>query len=120
MNNCAIIISDRLDKTGNTVYLRDESWISTPFKACIFRLWNRQRSAFEHDFTEIGQVTDDYYLYLGPAEHNITALSENAVVLADDGKYEFKRRNEFKSGDDVLYYTGILKKIQGEYDYDDE
>ncbi|MGN0522374.1 MAG: hypothetical protein ACI4IQ_07035 [Eubacterium sp.] len=119
MNNNASLIASQLDKIGNTAHLKDGGWVSTPFKACVFRLWNKQRSAFEPDITEIGSVTSDYYLYIGPADHDITALSEEVTLLTNGGKYEFKRRNAFEVGDEALYYTGILRKIQGESDYED-
>lgn len=118
MKNSASTIAAQLDKIGNVTYLKESDWVSMPFRSCLFRLWNKQRSAFEPEFGELGQAISDYYLYIGPADHDITALSDDAVLSMNGVNYEFKRRNPFEVGGEVLYYTAILRKMQESDFYD--
>lgn len=114
--NTANLIRKQLEKTGSKMYLQDGEWTSMPFWANVFHLWRKSRTNFEAEFTEIGRSEKDYYFYVGPANHDITALSENAVLIAGDKKFLFKKRDAVAVGEDVIYYTGALLKIQeGDY-----
>lgn len=109
----ANLIKKQLDKIGNTVYLKEDEWISTPYKAVITHLWRKKSSNFEPQLTELGVVSNEYYLYIGPANHNIKVLSNDAVLIFDDCQYEFKCKDSVRLGDQTVYYTGILRKITG-------
>lgn len=93
------------------MFLQDGNWISVPFYAVIQPRWKNNKSDFELKETEIGMVSADYYTYIGPFNHNILALSENAVLHADGIKYIFRKRDSVKLENKVLYYTGILKRV---------
>lgn len=115
--NCSYLIKKQLDKIGRRVYLQDGDWISMPFNACLNHLWRKKASSFEDECTELGSSSAEYYLYIGPKEHNIISLSENAVLACDDMKFVFKRREAVKIGNEIIYYTGILRKVEeGNYD----
>lgn len=112
----AFIIKKQLEKVGNRLCLTDGEWTSVPFFAYVYPLWRKKTSAFEPEYTEIGLEIKEYYLYLGPHDHDITALSDSAQVEFDNNKFVFMRRDGVKSGNDIVYYTGILKRIkEGEY-----
>lgn len=107
------IIKNQINKVGRTVCLKDGEWTSVPFKACISHLWRKKSSAFEPDYAQVGKSVYEYYLYIGPCSHNITALSDEAVLELNHEQYEFKCADAVNFGDEVLYYTGILKKLRG-------
>lgn len=112
--NKSHLIKKQLDKIGSQAYLKDDEWTSMPFNACVFHLWRKSRSNFEPDITEIGKVNRDYYLYIGPANHDITALSGNALLIIGDEKFVFKKRDAVKTGDEIIYYTAAVRRIREE------
>lgn len=109
-----LLIKSQLDKIGSQVYLRDGDWTSMAFNACVSHLWRKKSTDFENDFTELGEVSRDYYLYIGPYNHNICELSDNAALLMDGEKFIFKCRDSVAFGGNVVYYTGILRKLKGD------
>ncbi|MCH5321282.1 MAG: hypothetical protein J1E36_05935 [Eubacterium sp.] len=111
--NRAHIIKKQLDKAGRCVYLKDGEWTSTPIRATISHLWRKKTSSFEPKYTELGMSRADYYLYIGPYNHDITSLSQDAVLTADGEQYEFKCADAVLFGEEVIYYTGILKRLTG-------
>lgn len=112
----AEIIKKQLDKAGRTVYFKDGEWISTPVNACVSHLWRKKTSNFEPEYTELGQSTRDYYLYTGPYNHDITSLSDDATVAFDGDEYEIKCADAVTFGNNIIYYTAILKRLRGDYD----
>lgn len=110
----ANVIKKQLDKAGRCVYLKDGEWISTPVRAVISHLWRKKSTAFEPKYTELGVSGDEYYLYIGPYNHDITSLTNNAVLLVDNERYGFKRADAVFFGKEVIYYTGILKRFTGD------
>ncbi|MCM1285169.1 MAG: hypothetical protein NC213_08275 [Acetobacter sp.] len=114
----ANIVKHQLDKIGNSVYLQDGSWNSMPYKASISRLWKKKSSNFETIHTELGEALSVYYLYAGPYNHDITVLSDDAVLVYNDEKYEFKYKDAVKIKDETVYYSGVLRKIR-EADFDE-
>ena len=107
------IIKSQLDKAGRTVYLKDGEWRSVPFKACVSHLWRKKTSAFEPEYAQLGRSFSEYYLYIGPYGHDITSLSGDAVLELDGENYAFKHADAVFFGGEVIYYTGILKRIKG-------
>lgn len=114
--NKAEMIKNQLSRAGCTVYLKDGEWVSMPFKAGLSRLWRKKSSDFEHTVTELGDAGSDYYLFIGPYNHDIRTLSDNGVLLYDGDEYEFKCKDPVMFDDTVLYYSGVLRKIRkGDY-----
>lgn len=115
--NKAEIIKSQLARIGVTVCLKDGEWTSMPFKASLSRLWRKKSSGFEHTLTELGEAGSDYYLFIGPYNHNIRTLSADGILLYDGDEYEFKCKDPVMLNDTVLYYSGVLRKIRrGDYD----
>lgn len=109
-----LLIKAQIDKIGRQIYLQDGDWTSMPFNACISHLWRKKSSDFEPDYTELGKVSRDYYLYIGPYNHNICDLSDDTVVLMDGEKFIFRCKDPVLFGSNAIYYTGILRKLKGE------
>lgn len=116
--NQEFIIKKQIEVAGKEVFLSDGRWISSPYRACVTHLWRRKSSDFEPRFTEIGNTYSRYYLYIGPSDHDITQLSDNAVLVLDNEKYEFKCKDAVFFGNKVIYYTGILRFIKEDNNYD--
>ncbi len=107
----AEIIKNELIKVGKEIFLADGDWVSTPFFAVIKQKWQETKTNFEPKYTAIGEVSADYYVYIGPYDHNIEALSDNALVLYDDEKYIFKKKQGFVMGGETIYYWGVLRRV---------
>ena len=113
----AEIIKRELKKAGREIYLADGEWCSTPLYAVIEQRWKSNKSNFEYTQTEIGRVSADYFTYIGPYDHNIEALSENACVYCGGRAYAFKKKECVVVGGKACYYWGILRlKPEGGYD----
>ncbi|MDD6728275.1 MAG: hypothetical protein PUE08_03530 [Eubacteriales bacterium] len=106
------LIKRQLERIGNSVYLKDGSWNSTPYKAYIYPLWRRKSSAFEPAYTEVGTNSREYYLYIGPYDHDITTLSDMGKTVFDGNEFTFTRRDSVKIDNEIIYFTGILKKLK--------
>ena len=108
------LIRHQIERLGVTVILKDGGWESVPYKAMVNPLWRRKSSNFENKYTELGGVLNEYYLYIGASNHDITKLSDDAVALIGDDRYEFKHKDSVKINDKTIYYTAILRKLKGE------
>lgn len=104
-------IKNGLEKVGKKMILGDGEWKSAPFYGVLDKKWKSNKSDFEFHETEIGKVSADYYTYIGPYNHDILALSENACLYADGEKYIFKRRAAEKMNDEIIYYSGVVRKV---------
>ena len=110
MNN-KYTVKNGLIRVGEKVYVKDGNWISIPFYAVLSPKWRSNQSNFEPKETEIGRVSADYYTYIGPFDHNILSLSENAYLITEDAKFIIKKRDAVKMGNKVLFYRGVLRKV---------
>lgn len=108
------IISRRIEKLGNSVQLIDGEWKSVLFKAVVSPLWRKKSTSFENSYTEIGSGASQYYHYIDGANHDITVLSDNAILKCGESCFEFKHCDKVAVDDEVLYFNGILRKLEGE------
>lgn len=107
-------IKKGLQAVGREVLLADGAWHSTPFYAVLEPRWKNDKTDFENKPTEIGKVRADYYTYIGPYDHNTLALSDDACLYADGVKYIFKKREAVKLQNEVLFYSGIVRRVWDE------
>ena len=115
--NKAYQIRRGLKNIGREVFLADGDWWSTPFYAVIQPMWKKYgKSNYENIKTEIGIIDSDYYQYYGPFDHNIEKLSNEAYLVADGIKYIFKRKRAIECGDNIQFFSGILKRVWEEED----
>lgn len=118
--NREYIIRHNIERLGKSVTLVDDEWHSVPYKALVSPLWRKKSASFERKYTELGSCGSEYYLYIGSANHNITDLSDNAVLILDGDAYEFKHRDKVVVDDELLYYTGVLRKLTEDKNYEYE
>lgn len=112
--NASHIIQKEIERIGSMVMITDGEWSSVPFKAIISPLWRKKSSNFEKKLTVLGGSIMEYYQYIGGANHAVTDLTENALLIFNGDKYEFKHRDKIIAENRVLYYTGILRKLNGD------
>ncbi len=118
MMNQEFIIKKQIEMAGKEVRFSEYGWDSAPFRAVVTHLWRRKSSDFEPKFTEIGAAYSQYYLYIGSSEHDITSLSDDALLVMDGEKYEFKCKDAVFFDNRIIYYTGILRALKENSDYE--
>lgn len=95
---------------GRTACFETDGACSDTFKCLIASTWRNNKTNFEPAAQPAGFAETDYYVYLGPADRDITALPDTAFVLSKDERYVFKKREAFVVGDNVQFYWGILRR----------
>lgn len=96
-------VKKRLVKTGKQVYLAEGEWVSAPFYAMVAQKWRSNKSNFEPNQTPIGEVCPDYFTYVGPYDHDICALSDNAVLIYGNDKFIFKKKERVTVGGELCF-----------------
>ncbi|MGN0523988.1 MAG: hypothetical protein ACI4IG_06920 [Eubacterium sp.] len=99
---------------GNSVTLVTADGGEKQFFAAIQQTWRKNKTRFEALESKLGQVHNDYYLYLGPADVDITTLSRRDILRCNGNEYYFVVTDSVSVGDRVQYYTGVLKRIYKE------
>lgn len=99
-------------KLGRTCYLSlPNGWNSEHFKACIQPLRYKTKLYLEGYYTEIGVNRNDVYLYLGPANHDLTRLNSDARVVDSEGnRYIIDRSEKVMFDDKCLYIWAVIRK----------
>lgn len=88
-----------------------------PFYCTLQQTWRKNKSNFEDEKTPIGRVRKEFYLYLGPYDHDITVLCDDAFLVSHGIRYRFIKREAVRLGDIIIYYTGILERVwEDEYE----
>lgn len=86
-------------------------WSSEYFKAHIQPIRYKTKLYLEGDFTEIGVNKNDVYLYLGPAGHDLTLLSDDARIIDGEGRlYKIDRSEQVMLGDKCIYIWAVIRK----------
>lgn len=102
-----------MDRYGRSVTLSTEDgWHSPRFKAFIQPLRYKNKMYLEGSHTPIGIHDPGYYLYIGPAAHDVTRLGEDARLSASSGaQYQIDRAEQVYVGGDALYIWAILRSV---------
>lgn len=103
-----------ISRLGNSVKIINADGSEINFFAAVEQTWRKNKSRFEFTSSELGRVRNDYYIYFGPCDVDITALDEKAILICDEKEYCFVVSHKVCSNDEVLYYTGVLKRIYRE------
>ena len=97
---------------GSTVNLSGtDGWQSPCFKAFIQPLRYKNKLYQQGAYTPIGINKNDVYLYLGPADHDLTMLDNtHRIHDAENNIYMIDRAEKIKSCDRTLYIWAIIRK----------
>lgn len=102
-------ISKILRLCGQSACFETDGQKSEPFRCVITSTWRKNKTNFEPAATPAGFAGVDFYVYLGPADRDITALPETAFLVSEKQRFTFKKREAFLIGGRVQYYWGILR-----------
>ena len=105
------IIAGQLAKCGRTCTITKADGTVETVGAVIQQVWRRLKSKFESTTTGLGGTYTDYYLYYGPADCDITRLTQADIFESDGKKFYFVRSDRVLVGDTVQFYSGVLKLI---------
>ncbi len=109
------IIKDNLRQYGQAVDVNDNG-NSRRVWAVIESRRRKTKTLFEDNSDKAGQYYDDYYTYIGPADFDITALSDSAWFGFGGKRYMLVRSDAIEAAGEVVYFEGILKRIWEEED----
>lgn len=95
-----------------------DGWSSGIYQAFIQPLRYKNKLYLDGTHTDIGIALEGSYLYMGPANHDLTKLPSIAYLIdCEKQKYFISRSEKVYFGKDVAYIWAILKKFQeGEYE----
>lgn len=100
-------------KYGRTCFLtvKGEEWNSPRFNAHLQPIRYKTKLYLEGDFTEIGNNSNSIYLYLGPAEHDLTLLGEDGRIVDSSGNfYKIDRAEKVYFKDSCIYIWAVVRK----------
>lgn len=97
---------------GNTVFISNTSgWNGAHFKAFIQPLRYKTKLYMQGERTPIGKNKNDVYLYIGPAEHDLTKL-DNTYRIHDyeKNKYIIDRAEKIQISNNTVYIWAVIRK----------
>lgn len=93
-----------------TLHLPD-GWYSTRFYCFLQPLRYKNKMYLEGVDTEIGFAGKEYYLYLGPAEHDLQKLGAGVTVRIEKDAFTVSRSEKIYLGEDALYIWAVLIRV---------
>lgn len=104
-------------KAGRPVQIRacDGEWHTELYNAVIQPLRYKNKMYLEDKRLPLGISDMGYYLYIGPASHDLTAIDRNNYIVRAGSKDFFITRAErVYLGDRVFYIWAVLRqKMEG-------
>lgn len=95
------------DTFGRSVYLTEGLWRSTLYKAIVQPI----RKEPETEYTVLGKVILDPYLYIGPPAHDLRKLGVRAFLTDAEGvTYSIESAKLIYAGDKPCYIRATLNK----------
>lgn len=98
---------------GREAQLHNESgWKSEIYHCFIQPLRYKNKMYLDGVNTPIGYNSQGHYLYIGPANHDLSGITDSSTwILADGVKYKVDRSEKVYFGSRVLYVWAIIKTI---------
>lgn len=104
-------IEKMLDKFGNTVYITGrDGWKSPLFKAFIQPLRYKNKLYMTGDITPVGINSNNVYLYIGPAKHDLTKLDKSYRILDSDKSYLIDRAEKITVKNNTVYIWAVIRQ----------
>lgn len=93
----------------------DEQWQGELFYAFIQPLRYKNKMYLEDKRVPLGIGDMSYYLYLGPAGHDLTAVDEDEYMLKTDNEsFYITRAEKLYFSDSVSYIWAVIKRFKEE------
>lgn len=98
---------------GREISLKtDDGWSSEIFHGFIQPLRYKNKMYLDGVYTVIGFDNQGKYLYIGPANHDLTCFdTTTGHILCDEVKYTIDRAEKVYCGKDPLYIWAIIREI---------
>ncbi len=102
-----------IDRYGSKIVLTDEiNDVTVKGKAIIEPLRYKNKLYLQGRFTEIGRNKEDYYLYIGSPDMDISAVDGVFVRLeCGEKSYLVYRTEEHRIGDENIYNWAIIRPV---------
>ena len=105
------------NKYGRTVRVisYDESWQGELYRAFIQPLRYKNKMYLEDKRVALGIGDMSYYLYLGPAGHDLSVLDADEYMLkSGNEKYIVTRAERLYYSDGIAYIWAVIKRVKEE------
>lgn len=105
-------ITKMLNKYGCSVFItRSDGWKSQLFKAFLQPLRYKNKLYMDGEHTPIGINRNDVYLYIGPADHDLTKLDRTYRIRDKNNfKYMIDRAEKIMVKDNTVYIWAVIRK----------
>ena len=105
-------LTSMFEKYGQNVVLKGpNSWSSSVFGGFIQPLRYKNKMYLNGVNTVIGFNSQGHYLYLGPPNHDLTALSGEHWLEAGGKKFTVDRSERVYFKNEVIYIWAIIREI---------
>ena len=106
-------IEKMLNNFGNSVYISgSDGWQSPVFSAFIQPLRYKNKLYMTGDVTPLGINSNNVYLYIGPADHDLTKLDKSYKIHdKEENLYLIDRAEKIKVKDNVVYIWAVIRKL---------
>jgi hypothetical protein len=105
-------ITGMINKFGCSVHISGaDGYHSTPFRAFIQPLRYKTKLYLQGEHTPIGVNRNDVYLYIVPANHDLTKLdSTYRIHDKENNKYMIDRAEKIMVQDTIVYVWAVIRK----------
>lgn len=105
-------ITKILKTYGRSIYITSfDGWESTIFRAFIQPLRYKTKLYLQGEYTPIGVNKNDVYLYIGPADHDLTKLDTSYRIHdSDKNSYMIDRAEKIMIKDTIVYIWAVIRK----------
>ena len=105
-------INKVLNTYGNSVFISGtDGWKSPTFKAFLQPLRYKNKLYQQGSFTPLGVNKNNVYLYIGPADHDLTKLdSTYRIHDSENKKYIFDRAEKITVKNNTVYIWAVIRQ----------
>ena len=105
-------ITQFIDRYGRKARLtQEDGWESTPFHCFLQPLRYKNKMYLYGVNTRIGYNAQGHYLYIGPPEHDLTAMQDNVLLCVDGENYRIDRAEKVYCGEQLYYVWAIVRTV---------
>lgn len=108
------IIAQYIKRLGQECIVKHANGDEDSVFAVLQPVWRKAKSKFEGVNSPIGEVKNDYYIYIGPVDYDITTLGKKDTLICDNKRFFFERAEKSMVSNIPHYCTGVLKRAYGE------
>jgi len=104
-------VKSLLKRYGQSVSLQLPGQAPDSYSAIIQPLRYKNKMYLEGDFSLVGYITNDAYLYIGPGNKEIATCVRDARLFAGDAEYFFTRADTVMMNDKAVYTWAVIKPV---------